>query len=157
MCLSLCFKWDQILFTIILCWIWRCKAIKKQLFSLWHISVDECDYTFFFSVGFLPPGIVVRIINVPETQNLYMEESGVFWAQEALWVSTLDFLSRTVHNSRTWGKIRLGVYVPLEEMQHFLCFGCWETNRTSQFFLMKFTSGWILRTRHVLVSFGLPL
>lgn len=30
-------------------------------------------------------------INVSESQNLYMEESSVFWAQEALWVSTLDF------------------------------------------------------------------
>lgn len=49
-----------------------------------------------------------------------MEESGIFWAQEALWVSTLDFLSRIVHDSRTSGEICLGVSVQIEEMQHFL-------------------------------------
>lgn len=43
------------------------------------MSVDECDHTHFFFLSVdLPPGIVVRIINVTETQNLYMEESGIF-------------------------------------------------------------------------------
>lgn len=49
-----------------------------------------------------------------------MEESGIFWAQEALWVSILDFLSRILHTSITLVKFCLGVYVQIGETQHFL-------------------------------------
>lgn len=54
-----------------------------------------------------------------------MEETGIFWAQEALWVSTLDFLSRIVHSSSAWGKICPGVHVEIGEMQKKTYFLLW--------------------------------
>lgn len=59
-------------------------------------------------------------INVSESQNLYMEESGVFWAQEALWVSTLDFLSRTVHNSSTQAEFMFASSAQRQTGQHII-------------------------------------
>lgn len=73
----------------------------KKFFSLWqHFCWWRWLYTF-FSVDFSTSwGCCKDEINGPESQNLYMEESGIFWAQEALWVPTLDFLSRIVHHYR---------------------------------------------------------
>lgn len=67
------------------------------------MSLDEHDYTHFFSPNKFSTSwdYCKGKINVPESHNLYMEESGIFGAQEALWVSTLDFLSRLVPNSST--------------------------------------------------------
>lgn len=49
-----------------------------------------------------------------------MEESGVFWAQEALWVSTLDFLSRIVHSSRTQAEFMFASSAQRQTGQHII-------------------------------------
>lgn len=94
-------------------------------------------------VGFLPPEIVVRIKkkNVLESHNLYMEESRVFLAQEALWVSTLNFLCRLVHNSRH--RRLVSVYLSRGAAAASSCWLSFRSRgggveRTGKLFLVKF-------------------
>lgn len=62
--------------------------------------------------------------------EIYIWKKGVYFEhRKVLWVSTLDFLSRTVHNSIPLGTICPGVYVEIGEMQAlFFLFGHQQTN-----------------------------